>query len=212
MRMRKKAYRDQILNERIDLLIKNPELYQGQWRELLSCKKLHVEIGSGKGDYWRTMAKMDANIGWVGIEQNLNIAAIALKNTVEHSMNNGRFIAENAQNIALWFATNEIDAIHLNFSDPWPKIAHQKRRLTHYNFLVIYQQLLAKHGRIILKTDNKDLMDFSLISLADFGFTLIEYQEDFRKDEHKEEAISEYERRFMEMGIATHHAIWQVNK
>ncbi len=212
MRMRKKPYRDLVLETRTDLLVKEPNELQNKWKVLLNCEKLHVEIGSGKGDYWRLMSNLYPEEGWVGIERNLNIASIALNKTEENSIPKGRFIADNAEKIDTWFGSNEIDFLHLNFSDPWPKKAHGKRRLTHKGFLDCYRNLIVDGGLIIMKTDNQSLMEFSLESMQENNFELVEYWDDYRLNQHPEDAITEYERRFMNLGQPIYKAIWKVNK
>ncbi len=212
MRIRRKVYREQVLSERSDLLVDDPTIYQGNWKKLLNCDNLHVEIGSGKGEYWRQMAKQYPTSGWVGIERNLNIAAIALNKTEVGSLDNARFIANNAQALETWFANDEIDCLHLNFSDPWPKRAHEKRRLTYSSFLDVYRKLLSKDGLIIMKTDNQGLMEFSLNSLKENGYKLLENSSDFRAVSHDEDAITEYEAKFMALGQPIYRAIWQVVK
>jgi len=210
--MRRKPYREQMLKARSDVLIEEPYKYKGQWKSSLQCKILHIEIGSGKGDYWQKMATMYPDIGWVAIEKNLNIAAIALKKTPVEPLSNARFIAKDGKDIKEWFTDGEIDAIHLNFVDPWPKKAHEKRRLTHLSFLAVYKELLSKNGQIIMKSDNYDLMAYSRRNFKEYGYLLTESSDDFRNKNHPKDAISEYEAKFIELGQCIYRSVWEVVK
>ena len=212
MRMRRKAYREAVLSDRKDVLIENPELYKGKWKTLLKAEKLHVEIGSGKGDYWFRMAQLYPKDGWLAIERNLDVSAIALKKLPKPMLENARFIALDGRDLRLWFAEEEIDALHLNFVDPWPKRAHMNRRLTHPDFLVIYRSLLSKTGLIIMKSDNKDLMDYSRTTLQQYDFITKESSDDYRQKDKSEDAISEYEQKFISLKQPIYRTVWQVNK
>ncbi|MGB4984912.1 MAG: tRNA (guanosine(46)-N7)-methyltransferase TrmB [Erysipelotrichaceae bacterium] len=208
MRMRKKPYRDTVLNDRIDVIVKEPQLVKGCWKELLDSDILHVEIGSGKGDYWIKMSELYPSEGFVGIEKNLDVAARAVNKTSVNQLPKSRFIALDSKDISSWFDLGEIDVIHLNFSDPWLKSGYKKRRLTHSNFLQMYYDLLNVDGRIIMKTDNKDLFEFSLLEFATQPFELVDVSVDFRRKEN-DDVISEYEQKFMDLGQVIYRGIWR---
>lgn len=190
--------------------VENPEIYKGKWKELLNCEEIHLEIGSGKGDYWNQMSHKYPNTGWIGIERNTSVAATALKKVEDEQLSNRRFICQDAKDLKLWFEDHELNVIHLNFSDPWPKKRNMKRRLSHSSFLDIYRQLLSEDGKIIMKTDNTQLFEYSLIEFQNNGFTLEEVYLDFRKEEHDEDAISEYEAKFMKLGHPIYRGIWRI--
>lgn len=211
MRMRKKQWAEPFLEENQDFVMMNPETLAGTWKQILNCNELHVEIGSGKGDYIAGMAAMDRSVGWVGIEKEHNVAAVAVKKLLESDHQNIRFIAQDAAQFENWFAPHEIDVIHLNFSDPWPKSGYKKRRLSHRGFLEKYANALSSQGKVIMKTDNCTLFEFSLIEFADCGWKLIDVSVDFRRNPHDEDTITEYERRFMDLGQPIYRAIWQKN-
>ena len=189
--------------------IQNPSEYKGKWKELLNTDTLRIEIGSGKGDYWKDMSEMYPEIGWVGIEKNTSIAALALKKVEEDFKDNRRFINMDAANLEEWFEEKEIDTIHLNFSDPWPKKRNMKRRLSHHSFLNVYKKLLSDDGKIIMKTDNTKLFEYSIIEFQNSGFILEEIYLDFRKEEHDEDAITEYESKFMKKGQPIYRGVWR---
>jgi tRNA (guanine-N7-)-methyltransferase len=208
MRMRKKNYQDEVLASSA-YLINQPARFLGVWKDKLNTLELHVEIGSGKGDYWRMMALKYPQAGWVGIERNVNIASIALKKAQEVTMPNAGFVVDDADCIEQWFMAGEIDVLHLNFSDPWPKRAHIKRRLTHQSFVRKYYQLLSEQGMLILKSDNRELFEFSLVEVSKQWFVLDEVSVDFRSTVHDEDVITEYERRFMDLGQPIYRAVWR---
>lgn len=209
MRMRKKQWAEPFLIEQNQIVISEPQQYKGKWRTILPYQELHVEIGCGKGDYLVQMSEIQKEIGWIGIEKERNVAAVAVKKAVEAKRENTRFIALDADQFSEWFGEGELDVIHLNFSDPWPKSGYKKRRLSHRGFLTKYADCLVKAGRIIMKTDNSTLFEFSLCEFADCGWKLLDVSVDFRRKEHTEDAISEYERRFMDLGQPIYRAIWQ---
>ncbi|MGN1343859.1 MAG: tRNA (guanosine(46)-N7)-methyltransferase TrmB [Traorella sp.] len=188
--------------------IENPNELKGKWKEILHTQELHVEIGTGKGDYWIQMSEMYPTIGWIGIEKNTSISALALKKVENDNKDNRLFINLDAKEIENWFDEKEIDVIHLNFSDPWPKKRNMKRRLSHSSFLNAYKKLLSKDGKIIMKTDNTKLFEYSIIEFQNNGFILEEIALDYRKEEHLEDAITEYESKFMKKGQPIYRGIW----
>ncbi len=209
MRMRNKSWAKPFLIENDDFVVASPSSNKGKWNELLNSDVIHVEIGSGKGDYFCGMSKLYPEHGWIGIEKNSNVAAIAVKKALEDRRSNSLFIATDAKDINEWFCENEVDFIHLNFSDPWPKSGNRKRRLSHQNFINKYYELLKKEGCIVMKTDNKDLFEFSLLEFANTSFTLVDFSVDFRRNVHDEDTITEYESKFMELNQPIYRAIFK---
>lgn len=203
MRMRKKKWAEGWMEEHSDYITSTPQDYKGQWKKMLNKDILHVEIGMGKGDYLRQMSKMYPEAAWVGIERDPSAAAVAARKAVEenYDLSNNHMICGNAEFMLDWFEENEIDVIHLNFSDPWPKKHYHKRRLSSEKFLNIYKTLLNENGKILMKTDNKDLFEDSVLYFLQNGFTLTDFSVDFRREEHSEDAITEYESKFMERGL-----------
>lgn len=212
MRMRKKSWAEPFLNENDQFVIQEPQNNKGKWKEKLNCENLHVEIGCGKGDYFIQMSLLDPTIGWIGVEKDRNVAAVAAKKALEDNKHNRLMIALDAENISDWFNEGEIDTIHLNFSDPWPKSGYKKRRLSHGNFLNKYKTLLKDNGQIIIKTDNQGLFEFSLVEFSQNNWLLEDVSVDFRRVEHPEDAISEYESKFMSLGQPIYRAIFVCKK
>jgi len=203
MRMRKKKWADPWLEEHADYIYADPEENKGKWKQLLHCKELHVEIGMGKGDYLIHMAAMYPAIGWVGMEKDHSAAAVASRKALEADtlqIENNRMICGYAEDMQKWFADGEVDVIHLNFSDPWPKKHAHKKRLSSSKFLEMYRGLLSEDGCIRMKTDNKDLFEDSVLYFIQNDFILSEFSVDYHRVDHPEDAITEYEAKFMELG------------
>jgi len=203
MRMRKKKWAEGWMEEHSDYITSTPQDYKGQWKKMLNKDILHVEIGMGKGDYLRQMSKMYPEAAWVGIERDPSAAAVAARKAVEenYDLSNNHMICGNAEFMLDWFEENEIDVIHLNFSDPWPKDRHAKRRLTSTRFLERYDNILTPEGRVMFKTDNKDLFDFSLEQVEEAGWILENHTYDLHHSEYNEgNVMTEYEEKFSAKG------------
>ena len=209
MRMRKKPWANDMIASRTDCVVAQPSLMAGKWAQFSESGEVRVEIGSGKGDYWISMAHKCPEAAWLAIEKETSCVAIALKKCLEDTTANMKMIVDDAASIEEWFAENEVDAIHLNFSDPWPKKGHTKRRLTYHTFLNSYRKILKDDGRIIMKTDNSSLFEFSLVSFNENHWDLKEVSVDYRRNEHPEDAITEYESNFMAKGQPIYRAVWQ---
>lgn len=207
MRMRRLKWAPQFLKDS-EMVIQTPTEYKGKWKSKYKKEKLHIEIGTGKGDYWIGMSELYPETLWIGIEKNESVAALAVRKSGETSENR-RFIYGDAQVIDEWFAPGEVDVIHLNFSDPWPKNRTKKRRLSHPSFLKKYETILKQDGEIIMKTDNSSLFEYSIIEFQNNGYYLCDFSVDFRRETHDEDVISEYERKFMEQNNPIYRAVWK---
>lgn len=211
--MRKLPWAEEYLDEQ-EIVIKHPEELNSKWKEHLSTSILHLEIGSGKGDYWVKMGQLYPNIGWIGVEKNRNVAALAVRkfHKEESHSEHAAFIAQDAEALETWFANGEVDVIHLNFSDPWPKKRAHKKRLSNIKFIEQYKKILKPDGEIQMKTDNKDLFEYSILQFQQAGWYLNEFSVDFRRNEHPEDIISEYERRFIGLGQPIYRCVWKRSK
>ena len=194
-----------------DVMVHEPEKNLGKWKDVLNKDIIHVEIGTGKGDYWITMSEMYPEIGWIGVEKNESVAAMAVRKSGERQENR-LFIHGDAAVIDTWFDEKEVDVIHLNFSDPWPKKKASKRRLSHASFLEKYKRILSDDGEIQMKTDNSSLFEYSILQFLGNGFVLVDFSVDFRRVEHPEDAITEYENKFMEKGNPIYRAVLKKGK
>ena len=208
MRMRKKSWAEPFLAEHEEVVVASPASMKGHWRARLNKDNLHLEIGCGKGDYFTHMAAMYPESGWIGVEKNINVAAIAAKKLVDSNNINQLLIAMDAEKIDEWFDHGEVDVIHLNFSDPWPKAGYKKRRLSHRRFIEVYENLLSDKGQIIMKTDNRKLFEFSLLEFAQCNFILTDVSVDFRAEEHPEDVMTEYDTKLVELNQPIYRAVW----
>lgn len=167
-------------------------------------KKIYVEIGMGKGDFISQMALNDSDNIYIGIELCMPVLALAikkLKRKEEQSITiqNLYFMSFDAINIADIFEDSKIEKIYLNFSDPWPKKKHTKRRLTNETFLSEYKKVIKENGIIEFKTDNRGLFEYSLVSMQNYGLKFLEVYLDLHKTDIPN-VLTEYENKFSEFG------------
>lgn len=182
--------------------IKDASSYKGSWREKITGgKPLNIEIGMGKGKFIMEMARNNPDLFFVGIEKYSSVLVRALEKMEEDPCDNLLFIRMDAENISDLFEKGEVDRIYLNFSDPWPKDRHAKRRLTSRQFLNRYERILKKNGKMIFKTDNRGLFDFSLEEVKEAGWTLELCTFDLHHSEFLEgNVMTEYEEKFVAKG------------
>ncbi|CQR48175.1 tRNA (guanine-N(7)-)-methyltransferase [Paraliobacillus sp. PM-2] len=201
MRARHKPWADEFLKENDHLVKLDPASHKGQWQSVFqSNSPIHLEIGTGKGQFIVGMAKQFPNISFIGMEVVKSILVSAVQKGLEEKPNNVRLINENAEKLLEVFDENEVDKIYLNFSDPWPKNKHAKRRLTYQTFLELYKQILKPNGEVILKTDNKKLFEYSLVSFSQFGMKLEEVVLDLHEFNDPTNIKTEYEEKFSAKG------------
>lgn len=175
----------------------------GTWHTLFGNNNpIHIEIGMGKGKFIHTMAKLHPDINYVGIEKYSSVLLRAIQKMEEEELPNLKFLRMDAEDIATVFAPGEVDQIYLNFSDPWPKDRHARRRLPSREFLARYDVILKKEGRIAFKTDNRDLFDFAVEELEPAGWKAEVITYDLHGDEKLMEGnvMTEYEEKFSAMG------------
>ena len=166
----------------------------------------YLEIGSGKGQFLANMAKKYPDKTFIGIERNVTCAGFTAKKLVEEKIENAKIMWDNADRILIDLKDECVDTIFLNFSDPWPKKRHAKRRLTATRYLAAYYRILKKGGHINIKTDQKDLYDFTLENLEDSKFQVIYKSEDYQElDEF--DTLTEYEESFREEGLPIYRII-----
>ena len=176
---------------------------KGKWQTIFQNQNpIHIEIGMGKGQFIMTLAKQNPKINYIGIEKYSSVLLRALQKIEEEPLENIRFIRMDAENICEMFEKDEIDRIYLNFSDPWPKDRHAKRRLTSRQFFLRYHQILKKSGIVEFKTDNTDLFNFSLEEIKEAGWNLDQYTRNLHQDIQMNQGniMTEYEERFSSMG------------
>ena len=185
--------------ENSDYVIKNPENYKGKFNTLFKKNlPINIEIGMGKGDFIIGMAKKYPDINFIGIEKYESVMVRAIEKLNSTNLENLKLIRMDAIEIDKIF-DKEINTIYLNFSDPWPKARHAKRRLTSPIFLNLYDKIFKDIPHIIQKTDNIGLFASSLVNLSKYGYTLEEVSLDL-KNEDIDNVVTEYENKFMNLG------------
>ncbi|WP_026771045.1 tRNA (guanosine(46)-N7)-methyltransferase TrmB [Sediminibacillus sp. JSM 1682029] len=201
MRLRHKPWADDYLKENEDIVVHNPFEQKGNWNSLFpDDQPLHIEIGTGKGQFIAGMAAQHSDINFIGIERAKSIVVSAVEKVKQAEVANAKLLNENAQDLRELFAENEVDKIYLNFSDPWPKTKHEKRRLTYHTFLQQYKGILKPDGEIVLKTDNRKLFEYSLVSFSKFGMILDEVLLDLHDYNDPDNVQTEYEEKFSGKG------------
>ncbi|CDE45107.1 tRNA (guanine-N(7)-)-methyltransferase [Clostridium sp. CAG:411] len=185
-----------------DYVVHTPEEQKGKWSEVFGNKNpIHIEVGMGKGKFITELARQNPDINYVGIEKYSSVLVRALEKRPELEQDNLMFIRMDAENLPDVFDKDEVALIYLNFSDPWPKDRHAKRRLTSVQFLSRYDQFLEPDGRVIFKTDNRPLFDFSLEQVEEAGWILENHTFDLHHSEFLEgNVMTEYESKFVAEG------------
>ncbi|MDE6944455.1 MAG: tRNA (guanosine(46)-N7)-methyltransferase TrmB [Lachnospiraceae bacterium] len=184
-------------------VIHEPKEYKGRWRELFgNSHPLRIEIGMGKGRFIMDLARLNPNINYLGIEKYSSVLLRGIQKMETDPLPNLYFIRMEAEEITDVFDREEVDRIYLNFSDPWPKDRHAKRRLPSREFLRRYDEILIKDGVIEFKTDNHDLFRFALEELDPAGWKLLQMTEDLHHDEEmlSGNVMTEYEEKFSAVG------------
>ncbi|MEG0995236.1 MAG: tRNA (guanosine(46)-N7)-methyltransferase TrmB [Bacilli bacterium] len=198
MRLRNVKNKGELLKSS-SYLIDDPNAYLNKWHEIFNNNNpIYIEIGMGKGKFIEENALNNPNINYIGIEKFDTVLALAVK-SIKKDIPNLRLIRIDAIKIDEVF-NKEIDKIYLNFSDPWPKKRHSRRRLTSKDFLMKYENIFRNNKTIELKTDNQGLFEYSLESLSDFGYTLYDISLDLHNSEANNIITTEYEDRFIKKG------------
>ncbi|RAI82174.1 tRNA (guanosine(46)-N7)-methyltransferase TrmB [Macrococcoides goetzii] len=201
MRMRNKPWAEDYLLEHRDIV--SIDLSQKDnitsWFE--KVQPIHIEVGSGMGRFITEMAKANPAINYIGIERDKNVMIRIVEKAIEQDIKNLRLLTVDAEKLTEIFNPGEIDRIYLNFSDPWPKTRHAKRRLTHANFLSVYKMILKDDGEIHFKTDNQGLFEFSIESMSQFGMKLKNINLNLHDNEPADNIKTEYEEKFSAKGF-----------
>lgn len=179
-----------------ELVLKNCDFY---YTEFDNNNPIHLEIGMGKGKFILEMALKYPNINFIGVEKYSSVASVAIKKINEYKPNNLKILITDAIKLEE-ILSQKIDTIYLNFSDPWPKDRHAKRRLTSPNYLISYDKLFKNDAHIIMKTDNDNLFAYSINSFKEHGYNTIKISYDLH-NEAIENIMTEYEEKFSKEGI-----------
>lgn len=202
MRLKHKPWAAEYIAQHSDVILPNPEDYKGKWQEVFGNNNpVHIEVGTGKGQFVLGMAQQNPDINYIGIELFDSVIVCALeKIEVANKPANLRLLKVNGEDLEKFFAKNDVDRVYLNFSDPWPKVRHAKRRLTHENFLKLYENVLVDNGEIHFKTDNRGLFEYSLMSMNAYGMALNYVSLDLHVNMPEDNVMTEYEEKFSKKG------------
>jgi len=187
--------------EKSNYVILNPEKHKGKYRELFNNDNpIYIEIGMGKGNFIIENALKYPNINFIGIEKYDSVMVKAIRRLENLNLTNLKLIRFDANNIENIF-DKEIDLIYLNFSDPWPKERHTKRRLTSPNFLEKYKNIFKNENRIIMKTDNRKLFEYSVKTFNENNFEIEDISLNLYEDDYPDNIPTEYEIKFKQKGF-----------
>ena len=201
MRVRRRKGAEEHLANNPHYVILNPEDAKGHWQEIFgNDKPIHIEVGSGKGAFITGMALQNPGINYIGIDIQVSVLSYALDKVLASGAENIRLLQVDGSSLTNYFADGEIDLLYLNFSDPWPKKEHSKRRLTYKTFLDTYKQILPEHGEIHFKTDNRGLFEYSLASFSQYGMILKQVWLDLHASDFEGNVMTEYEQKFSDKG------------
>lgn len=207
MRLRGRKGIRESLEAQPELVVLKPEEYRGRWHEFFgNSQPIYVELGMGKGKFISEHSGRNPHINYIGVDMYDELirrasekARIVWGEEVEPP--NLALVRANIETIETIFAPGEVERVYLNFSDPWPKSKHARRRLTHHRFLAKYQELLNDNGMIHFKTDSRSLFEFSLNSFALVGLQLQNISLDLHRDGLREDLVlTEYEGKFVAQG------------
>lgn len=203
MRMRKKKNLDGRLLACAPVMVEQPQDYRGAWHTLFGAEKpLHLEIGCGKGRFILELARRHPEIHFVAVEREEGALVVATEGAMRLGLANLRFLSFDAAELGQIFAPGEVDRIYLNFSDPWPPNRQRRRRLTHADYLDVYDSILKEDGDLHFKTDNQRLFEWSLSSICEYGWLVQNISLDLHASAwNAENIMTEYEEKFSQQGF-----------
>lgn len=211
--MRQRKPKD--LEERLELhashLIRQPEKHRGKWNTFFGNENpIYIEIGCGKGRFITSLGEAHPEANFLGMEGQESVLLRGLEKIRHKELGNVFLIGTYLKDVRDWFAPGEVEGIYLNFSDPWPKDRHAKRRLTHRIFLEGYREVLSPTGHMEFKTDNTGLFDFTLAELEEEGFEILESSRDLHGSAlAAKELKTEYEEKFSSQGMKINYVKWR---
>ena len=201
MRVRNRKGATELLEAHPQYVILNPADAKGRWQEIFgNDHPIHVEVGSGKGAFVSGIAKANPEINYIGIDIQKSVLSYALDKVLATDVPNIKLLWVDGSDLTDYFEEGEIDRLYLNFSDPWPKKRHEKRRLTYQSFLATYQRILPENGEIHFKTDNRGFFEYSLVSFSQYGMKLKGVWLDLHASDFEDNVLTEYEQKFANKG------------
>ena len=201
MRLRHKPWAQDKLNTYPEYVPQNAEQLKGKWQTRFATPQpIHIEVGSGKGRFITEMAKAHPHINYISIEIQTSVIVNMLDHQIREQLPNLQILHADGRDLTNYFAEGEVTRVYLNFSDPWPKKRHEKRRLTSSSFLTQYRTILQPKGEIHFKTDNQGLFEYSLASMSQFGMVLQQVWLDLHHSDFEGNIETEYESKFAAKG------------
>ena len=201
MRLRNKPGAKEAIAAHPHYILTDGTDYKGRWQERFETNQpLHIEVGSGKGQFVVNMAKAHPTINYIGIEVQQNAIISILEKQMEEQLPNLQLLLVDGAELTDIFDEGEVDQVYLNFSDPWPKTRHKKRRLTFKTFLNTYETIAKPKAELHFKTDNLGLFEYSLGSLSQYGMTLKQVWLDLHASSYEGNIMTEYEEKFSAKG------------
>jgi tRNA (guanine-N7-)-methyltransferase len=202
MRLRNKPWAGEYIESHPSIVEQDPEKWKGRWHDRFGSEApLHIEVGTGKGRFLTEMAKMYPHINYIGVEKYESVLVTAVQRTVEENIPNIKFLQKDVSDLTDYFSPKELARVYINFTDPWPKKKHAKRRLTHEYFLTKYNRLLNYKGAIHFKTDNQGLFEYSIESMSKYGMAIENVSLDLHNSEIEGNVMTEYEEKFSNKGM-----------
>ncbi|WP_046178542.1 tRNA (guanosine(46)-N7)-methyltransferase TrmB [Domibacillus tundrae] len=201
MRLRNKPWAREKINAYPQYIIPQPEEAKGRWNEFFgNDNRIHIEVGTGKGQFVTGMAKQNPHINYIGIEMYESVIITALDRLIEADLPNMKLLDVDGAKLMNYFEKGEVSRVYLNFSDPWPKTRHAKRRLMYKTFLSLYESIMPDDGEVHFKTDNQGLFEFSLKSFSEYGMLLTFVSLDLHNSGYEGNVMTEYEEKFSAKG------------
>lgn len=201
MRLRNKPWAREKLDAHPQYVIASPEQQKGRWHDVFGNNNpVHIEVGTGKGQFVTGMARQNPDINYIGIELYESVIVTALDRIIESELPNVKLLNVNGERLQEFFEKGEVARVYLNFSDPWPKSRHEKRRLTYETFLRLYESIMPDGGEIHFKTDNQGLFEYSLKSFSQYGMLLTFVSLDLHSSDFEGNVMTEYEEKFSAKG------------
>ncbi|UJW58682.1 tRNA (guanosine(46)-N7)-methyltransferase TrmB [Bacillus sp. A116_S68] len=202
MRLRNKPWAGEYIESHPEIVEQDPEKWKGRWYDRFGNEApLHIEVGTGKGRFLTEMAKMYPHINYIGVEKYESVLITAVQRAVEENIPNVVFLQKDVSDLTDYFSPKELDRVYINFTDPWPKKKHAKRRLTHEYFLTKYRALLNDRGAIHFKTDNQGLFEYSIESMSKYGMAIENVSLDLHNSDIVGNVMTEYEEKFSNKGM-----------
>ncbi|MCQ2557123.1 MAG: tRNA (guanosine(46)-N7)-methyltransferase TrmB [Ligilactobacillus sp.] len=202
MRLKNKPWAKPLIEANPQWVVTEPEKLKGKWQSRFEKDQpLYIEVGMGKGRFIVEMAKKYPDRNFIGLEMQTVATGIALKKQIEATLPNLQLVCANGAGLTEYFEKDEVAGVYLNFSDPWPKTRHEKRRLTYKSFLKQYQDVMVDDGHLEFKTDNRGLFEYSLASMNNYGMVFDQVWLDLHAtDAVIDNVMTEYEEKFSSKG------------